>query len=209
VSLSTLSILLTFTQEISSGFQRFFNRASPALCRKLLPDTVSTIEHRVAKTKTLQQPTAESDKHGLDPNEIAAITQIESQEALQPSDYEDFWMGKMPAFTGCNGELFSRIGCLLQGIGKITNNRTLNSDAHRISYLFFYHEVEEVEISVREGETSRGRGAKTIALDKIADTCKKDRKALKTMYKMSRKYFAIAEAGGVGSLLLLGNDLTM
>jgi hypothetical protein len=138
---------------------------------------------------------------------FATVNALETPEELAATDYEMLWN---PTFDPCCTNAFERVGNLIAGINDLGKSPLLSACAIRLSLLFFRHEVEWIKTTISKEMLQSRPGVKrdTIAWNQIIEKCGVTRSEVHALGRRSKRYLEMAEAGGLGTLLILGKKLT-
>ena len=138
---------------------------------------------------------------------VEAVNSIEVSGTLSDTDYENLWASQDPIFECCKTNIFTRLNYLVQGIDKVEKLPSLSACATRLTLLFVLHDMDRIEARILKKELSSGRGRRSIALDKIENTCGLERKRIKELLRRGAIYLALAKIFGLGCLLAIGYRL--
>lgn len=98
-----------------------------------------------------------------------------------------------------------RLCGIMRNIDALENNMKLTTCAFRLSLLLLFHLVEQNVSLVDKSKLRQGCSRKTVVFEELAQQNMVDLKKLKERFRRASKYFLVAEKGGIGSLLVVGN----
>lgn len=143
---------------------------------------------------------------------IIATTALEKSEKISDVDYETLWLSKGAAFitndskhVGDKGA-YERLRCLFRGYETLEKGASLAACALRLGLLFLTHEIDQLAslVSKEELKSKPNTKRKTLAIDKITTKLELDRNKVREYVKRASTYLEMAEEGGVGCLLMMG-----
>jgi hypothetical protein len=197
------------TVKLQCHIQDFFDRGSRDECQKYLPQKYKLARSR--RSKVTGRKTAElshyfaSESASQADKGVKAIQSINESEILDNTEFANFWTSRTHLLRSSETNLYLRLRHLVNELDNF--EKALSACTIRLSLLFFSHDVDAVQGMVSKEELGHGRGATSIALDKIEAKSGLKRTKVQEMLKRSKIYLSIATQCGVGSLLALGSGL--
>jgi hypothetical protein len=196
--LSQQHVCLTdLAQVLSRSFQSFFERGTQAQCQILLPQS-----YRLRKVAT-QKPGAQSS------NISAALDHIKNCKDLPIEQFDKLWTTSHSTLEPRTTDVYKRIGRLIQDVDRLEALQSLQVCRIRFELLFLLHELDILEAAVPDTKLSRGRGRRTAALKEIYERCQLKPDKVKELVRRSYVCLCIAQQGGLGSLLALGDQQSL
>lgn len=193
--LSQRHVCLTdLAQVLSRSFQSFFERGTQAQCQILLPRS-----YKLRKVAT-HKSRAQSD------NISAALDHIKNCKDVPIKQFDKLWTTSRSTLEPRTADVYKRIGRLIQGVDRLEALQSLQVCRIRFELLFLLHELDILEAAVPSTRLSQGRGRRTAALEEIYERCQLKPEKVKELVRRSYVYLCIAQRGGLGSLLALGDQ---
>ena len=185
-------------QVVLRSFQSFFRRGTKEQCQILLPQVYKLTD------STTHEPRAKATRVSN------ALKQIHTSEDIPAQKFDELWNLSTLVLGSRTTDAYKRVFCLVQDVNKLEELQNLRGCMIRMGLLFLSHSLERIEATLPESTILRpGQRRKSVALDIVQKECKLSRQKLKELCKRSHKYLCIAEKGGIGSLLAIGDNLSV
>lgn len=137
---------------------------------------------------------------------VRAVDGILKAPDMSPAAYQSIWSPRAEIFEGSEPGPIARFRRLYDGHLKIKQGQEENACADRLCYIFLEHDLEHL-MQTETLEMSRGRGRKTAAFCKQAESISSTVEAIRADRKSGRAYLQLLYEGGPGLLLRIGSQV--